>query len=210
MDGDAPRSGGELLQRRQAERATMDFLISTERLGIRSLESADAEAMFAYRSDPAISRYQSWEPVSVAEVREFISGLEEIELAAPGRWYQLGIVLRDSGELVGDVGIHAQGEDPRQVEVGITLAKAFHGRGFATEALRAVLAYLFRDLGKHRVFASVDPRNEASIALLERSGMRREAHLVESLWFKGAWADDVIYAMLYREFELLQAGGKIG
>jgi len=86
------------------------------------------------------------------------------------------------------------------VEIGITLARGFQGRGFATEALRAVLGYLFSTLGKHRVFGSVDPRNAPSLALLERVGMRREAHFVESLWFKGAWADDVIYAMLRREY----------
>ena len=86
------------------------------------------------------------------------------------------------------------------MEIGITLARGFQGRGFATEALRAVLGYLFSTLGKHRVFGSVDPRNAPSLALLERVGMRREAHFVESLWFKGGWADDVIYAMLRREY----------
>lgn len=184
----------------------MDYLILTERLELRSLEIGDAEAMFNYRTDAVISRYQNWEPKSVEEIRDFISGLTEIEIGTPGRWYQLGIFVRDSKGLVGDVGIHTQAQDPRQVEVGITLAKALHGRGFATEALRAVLGYLFKELGKHRVFGSVDPRNVASIALLERVGMRREAHFVESLWFKGAWADDVIYALLSREFRHLESG----
>jgi RimJ/RimL family protein N-acetyltransferase len=147
-----------------------------------------------------ISRYQNWEPGSVDEVRTFIAGLTEIGIETPGRWYQLGLFLRSSGELAGDCGIRVQPDDPRQVEIGITLATAFQGRGLATEAIKAVLGYLFDVFGKHRVYASVDPRNAPSLALLKRVGMRREAHFVESQWFKGAWADDVIFAMLKREY----------
>ena len=178
----------------------MDSTILTERLNIRRLELPDSEAVFQYRSDPLISRYQNWEPESVGEIQSFIAGLDKICMDTPGQWYQLGLCVRGSGELAGDCGIHVQVHDPRQVEIGITLARGFQGRGFATEALRAVLGYLFSTLGKHRVFGSVDPRNAPSLALLERVGMRREAHFVESLWFKGGWADDVIYAMLRREY----------
>lgn len=178
----------------------MDSIILTERLSIRRLEVCDAEAVFQYRSDPEISRYQNWEPQSVGEVRSFIAGLDEISIDTPGRWYQLGLYVSGSGELAGDCGIHVQSHDPRQVEFGITLAREFQGRGFATEALRAILGYLFTAMGKHRVFGSVDPRNAPSLALLERAGMRREAHFVESLWFKGAWADDIVYAILRREY----------
>jgi RimJ/RimL family protein N-acetyltransferase len=178
----------------------MDTPILTERLSIRRLELADAEAMFRYRCDPLVTRYQNWEPASVEEVRTFIAGLGEIGVDTPGRWYQLGLFLRETGELAGDCGIQVQAHDSRQAEIGISLAPAFHGRGLATEALRAVLGYLFTSLGKHRVYGSVDPGNAASLALLERVGMRREAHLVEGLWFKGAWADDVIFAMLEREY----------
>jgi RimJ/RimL family protein N-acetyltransferase len=185
----------------------MGFSILTKRLVIRLLEIGDAEAMFNNRSDPDISRYQSWEPESVEEMQNFILDLAEIEIGTPGRWYQLGIFIRDSRDIAGDAGIHTQEEDPRQVEIGITLAKAYQGRGLATEALEAVFGYLFNELGKHRVYASVDPRNTASIALLERLGMRREAHFVESLWFKGVWADDVIYALLSREFQQRGSGG---
>lgn len=178
----------------------MGHLILTDRLDIRPLQLADAEPMFSYRSDPAIARFQNWEPASIQEIRGFIADLSRIGIDTPGSWYQVGLFLRETGEMGGDVGIHVQAQDSRQVEIGITLARAFQGRGLATEALRAVLGYLFRDLGKHRVYGSVDPRNEPSLALLERVGMRREAHFVESLWFKGGWVDDVIYAILAREY----------
>ncbi len=62
------------------------------------------------------------------------------------------------------------------------------------------LGYLFGPTGQHRVFGSVDPRNTASVRLLESVGMRREAHFRESLWHKGEWVDDVIFAMLQTEW----------
>ncbi len=178
----------------------MDTLILTARLSIRPLAMGNADAMFRYRSDPLIGRYQNWEPASVGEVREFISAQAEIGIGTPGRWFQLGLFTRSSEEMVGDVGIHVLASDPRQAEIGITLARESQGRGLATEALGAVLEHLFVKQGLHRVYGSVDPRNAPSLALLTRVGMRREAHFVESLRFKGAWVDDVIFAMLKREF----------
>lgn len=107
--------------------------------------------MFAYRSDPLITRFQNWEPRSVKEIRTFIAGLAEIGIDTLGRWYQLGLFIRESEELAGDRGIYIQARDPRQVEVGITLARAFRGRGLATEALKAVLdeVCFYRDLLWH-------------------------------------------------------------
>jgi RimJ/RimL family protein N-acetyltransferase len=141
-----------------------------------------------------------WEPQDVPEVRSFIENLLGLEPDTPGTWYQLAITLRATGDLIGDCGLHFPTERQGQAEVGITLSPAHQGRGYATEALERVLEYLFGDLGKHRVYATVDPRNAPSIALLERVGMRREGHLRESVWVKGEWADDVIYAMLGREW----------
>jgi RimJ/RimL family protein N-acetyltransferase len=156
--------------------------------------------MAAYRSDPEVSRYQNWTVTSVAEVRSFIESLRGMELCA---WFQVGIALRETGALIGDCGIRwtdASETCPGQAEVGITLAPSFHGRGLASEALEALLGYLFTKVGVHRVFGSVDPRNLASMRLLRRAGMRQEAHCVESYWSKGAWTDDVIFALLEREW----------
>ena len=86
------------------------------------------------------------------------------------------------------------------MELGITLDPARQGRGYAAEAMRALLGFAFERLRAHRVRCSTDPRNRACVRLLEGLGMRREAHFRESLWFKGEWADDLIYAMLEREW----------
>lgn len=105
-----------------------------------------------------------------------------------------------SGELVGDCGLHFPEGRDHEAEFGITLMPAHQGMGYASEALRAVLQYLFITLDKHRVYGSTDPRNLPSQRMMERVGMRREAHFRESLWFKGTWVDDIIYAMLRREW----------
>lgn len=103
-------------------------------------------------------------------------------------------------------GIHVLETESRQAEIGITLAPAYQGHGYATEVMKAIFDYLLARLGKHRVFASVDPCNQPSMALMQRLGMRKEAHLVESLWFKDRWADDVIFAMLQREWISARTG----
>lgn len=171
---------------------------AADRLEIRSLLPSDAEVMFGYRSDPEVSRYQNWEPASVEEVGAFIEALHGTE---PPEWFQVGIALRGTGELIGDCGFRILPGDPRQAEIGISVAPAFQHRGYALEALRLLLGHLFSTLGLHRVHGSVDPRNAASLALLRRAGMRQEAHFMESYWSKGEWADDVVFGILEREWE---------
>lgn len=173
----------------------------TKRLRIDKLDIGNASAMYRYRSDPDIAKYQNWEPSDVEEIESFINGLDSIEFGQPGAWYQLGIFIKESDELIGDLGIHVQAEDSKQAEVGITLSGKYHGKGLASEAFTALLGLLFGQLELHRVFGSVDPRNTPSMALMQRVGMRKEAHLRESLWFKGSWVDDIIYAMLEREYK---------
>jgi len=179
----------------------VDPEILTERLSLSRLTASDAPAMYGYRCDPEVCRYQSFEPGSLEDVEAFIDGLQSNAFDAPGSWFQFAIRIRESGLLVGDLGTHFMADDPRQVEIGFTLAPAYWGQGLATEAVSGILSYLFGPAQKHRVFASVDPRNAPSIALLERVGMRREAHFRESLWFKGEWVDDVIFGVLKSEWK---------
>lgn len=178
--------------------------LETERLVLSRLEPPDAGAMFAYRSRPEIFKYQNWRPASVDEILTFIQGQAEAEPFTPGAWFQLGVRLREGGTLVGDCGVKVAADDAQQSEMGVTIAPGHQGRGYATEAQRAVLDFLFDRLGKHRVYASADPRNTASIALMKRLGMRQEAHHVESYWMDGAWADDVVFAILEREWRAVR------
>ncbi|MCP3963091.1 MAG: GNAT family N-acetyltransferase [bacterium] len=174
--------------------------ILTERLLLNRLLLSDTEALFEYRSDAEVSRYQDWATHSLDETARSIDSHRSVAFDTPGTWFQLAMRLRESGLLVGDLGVHFPAEEPQQVEVGFTVAASHQRRGFASEAVTGLLDHLFGTLRKHRVFASVDPRNAASIALLERLGMRREAHFRESLWFKGEWVDDVVFAILESEW----------
>jgi RimJ/RimL family protein N-acetyltransferase len=175
--------------------------IRTGRLALRDLEVSDAQRIFAYRSHPKVSRFQSWGTQSVDEIRSYIQSLSAIDSDQPGPWYQIGITLLSNRELIGDCGYRILETEPRQVEFGITLDPEQQSHGYATEALSALLGYLFVELGKHRAFGSVDPRNIRSIKLMERVGLRKEAHFVQSLWFKGEWVDDLIFAMLASEWK---------
>jgi len=129
---------------------------------VRPLCEQDAKPMFDYRSLPDVSKYQSWGSKSIDELLSFIRDNHAMEALTAGTWYQLGIVLKNNGCLIGDVGVHIADKDPRQVELGITVAPEFQRRGVAAEALSLLLNTLFVDLGKHRVFASINPRHMAS------------------------------------------------
>ena len=104
--------------------------------------------------------------------------------------------------LIGDIGIHFL-EDDAQAEIGYTISPDYQGQGYGTEAVSAVISYLFTGLRKHRIIASVDPRNTRSVKLLDRLGMRREAHFVKSIVIDGKWCDDCVYAVLREEWEVL-------
>ena len=173
--------------------------LETARLRLDALRHDDAAALFAYRADPAVSRYQGWRPVALDEAVRFIERQQAVAFDTPGSWFQFAVRLRETGELAGDLGLHFVDADT--MEFGVTLAPAYQGRGLAVEAVRAVLALVFGTLKRHRVYASVDPRNLSCVKLLERLGMRKEAHFRES-WRDGdGWADDAIYAMLASEWQ---------
>ena len=175
--------------------------LTTARLIIRRLGPSDAAALFHIRSQPAITHFQIWEPKSVADVSAFIARQIKLDLDEPDTWFQLGISLKKSEQLIGDCGLHFLENDSHQTEIGINLAPNQQGNGYATETLTAVFEFLFSDLGKHRVFASTDPENERTIRLLSRLGMRQEAHFRESFWFKGRWTDDLVFGILRREWQ---------
>jgi len=178
----------------------MDLEIITRRLRLSRLAPSDVMAIYEYRSDPEVCRYQSFEPGSIEDAAAFTARLQGYPFDTPGTWFQFAIRQAGSAEVIGDVGVHFPDDSPRQAEIGFTLAPAYQGRGYATEAVSALIEHLLGSCKKHRVFASVDPRNIRSVALLERLGMRQEAHFRESLWFKGEWVDDVIYAILRSEW----------
>lgn len=175
-----------------------------EWITLRRFTLADIRPFVAYRSDPDVARYQSWDaPYRLDQGERLIRAMQRQHPDTPGQWFQFAVILSSTGELIGDCGTKSDAADPRQAEIGYTIAKQRHGRGHGLDTVGTLLGYLFDGRGKHRVTASCDPRNTGSIRLLERIGMRREGHLRESIWFNGEWADDVLFAMLDREWKVL-------
>jgi RimJ/RimL family protein N-acetyltransferase len=176
--------------------------LRSPRLLLRRLRRDDVPDLCAYRSLPEVARFQSWDTFGVEDGERLIAeqvGRQDPDV--PGAWFQLAIVRSDSGEMIGDCGLHCRPDDSRQSEIGITLAPAHQGLGYATETLGVVLDYLFARLEKHRVTAVTDADNGAAAVLLSRLGFRQEGHHIESVWFKGKWGSEFSFALLRREWE---------
>ena len=175
--------------------------IVTQRLCLRPFRPGDLAAFVAYRTDPEVARYQSWDTsYSMDDAERFLASQEGLELGAPGAWVQLAAVDRRTGMLCGDCAVRVVTDQPATAEVGVTLAPAHQRSGLATEALAAVITELFEEHGLHRVCAMADDRNVAVHRLLGRLGFRCEARLVEADWFKGEWSTLRVFAVLRREW----------
>jgi RimJ/RimL family protein N-acetyltransferase len=170
------------------------------RVILRRFSRTDLNAFLAYRNDPKVARFQGWQWISRSEALAFVTRQQLQEIAKPGEWLQIVIALKQTGQPIGDCAFKVHAADMRQATIGITLSRAFQGQGFATEALSTLLDYVFLRGRLHRVQADTDPRNTAAWRLLERLGMRREARCRQSLWFKGRWADEFLYAILRHEW----------
>jgi RimJ/RimL family protein N-acetyltransferase len=175
--------------------------LETERLVLRPFEQGDVDALHAIHSDEENARYLYNEARTREQVQELIeTKIAGASIRAEGDWLSAAAALRATGELVCDVSLNWVSEAHKQGEIGFIAHPAHHGHGYATEATRPLLAFAFEELGLHRVVGRLEPRNVASARVLEKLGMRREAHLVENEWVKGEWQSELVYAMLAREW----------
>ncbi|HZU86313.1 MAG TPA: GNAT family protein [Anaerolineaceae bacterium] len=176
-------------------------LLKTPRLFLRPFQETDLATFVAYRSDPDVARYQSWAlPFTLEQATDFLKEMEGAQVGEPGTWYQFAVERQSHPGLIGDCAFQVASENEHQAQIGYTFSPSYQKQGYATEAVRGLLDYLFGDLHLHRVTATCDVENVASFRLLERIGMRREAHLVENIWFKGAWGSEYLYALLSKEW----------
>jgi RimJ/RimL family protein N-acetyltransferase len=167
---------------------------------IKPLALDDASVLFAYRSDELVYRYQCWLPENEPDAEDFIRKYSTHTFALPGSWFQLGIYLKPIARLIGDLGVHFLDEQHHAVELGFSIAPEHHRRGFAFEAVNEIFRFLFETMDIERIVASVDPRNEISIAFVEKLGMQKEAHVLKSIFCRGEWVDDAIYALQKRDW----------
>jgi RimJ/RimL family protein N-acetyltransferase len=174
--------------------------LDTPRLQLRRLTEADLLPMLSYRNDPQVARYQSWDSITESQLFDFIKEQSTLDPGVPDKWFQLAIEMKENHNMIGDVGLKVSAENPRQSEIGFTLSRSYQKQGLAFEAVSRLFDYLFTELGMHRIIAITDTRNTPSVALLERLGMRCEAHFHKSYWDAGEWTDEFLYAILEKEW----------
>lgn len=171
----------------------MDGTVETPRLVIRPLAPDDWRAVHAYASDAAVMRYVPGGALSEDRARAFVGGNGGDEARAAA-------VLKSEGRLIGHLPFHPWFA-PRIYEIGWVFHPRYHGRGYATEAAAALLRHGFEALGLHRVVAACQPENAASRRVMEKIGMRREAHFRKCFQVdETTWLDEYLYAILEEDW----------
>jgi RimJ/RimL family protein N-acetyltransferase len=181
--------------------AGVTYPLQTERLLLRPFVASDFVALYSYRSRPDVARFLYWDPESENEVRTALAKrMASTAIDSEGDVLALAAVLKTTDELIGDFILQWLSEEHRLGEIGFIIHPDHHGHGYATEAGLVLLRIAFEDLKLHRVIGRAEARNTASARVLEKLGMRQEAHLIENEYVKGEWQSELVYAILDREW----------
>jgi len=179
-----------------------DFPITTPRLTLRAFTPADLDELNSFQSRADVARYLYWGPRSRAESAAALAKrVHSSSLSKEGQLLAVAVELTETGQLIGDLNLEYLSSEHRQGEIGFVFHPDHHGKGFAAEAATELLRLGFEELGLHRIIGRCDGRNTASATLMERLGMRKEAHLRENEVVKGEWTDELVFAMLEDEWK---------
>ena len=167
--------------------------METARLRLRKMRRSDAEDIYAWASDPEVARYVLWDAHgSLRDTREYLRYIRWLyRHRLPASW---GIELKETGRMIGTIGVMAWVPDHHCAEVGYSLGRKWWRQGYASEALAELLNRLFAEPGVNRVEAMCDVRNPASARVMEKCGMRREGILRQRVYNKGEAVDVLLYA----------------
>jgi len=174
--------------------------LETERLVLREFVEDDWRALYAMESQPDVVRYQSNDVHDEQRSRTYVTDSIASARAEPRMIFELAITTRGDEAYLGRVGVRRSESDPRLGELWFVVSPAEQGKGYVTEAARALIGHAFAEVGMHRIYGDCDPRNPASARVMEKLGMRREGHLVQNVWIKGEWCDSVLFAILASEW----------
>lgn len=184
---------------------TLKLPLVTPRLLLRPYEDHDFNDYHALYSRPDVATYLYWEPGDADKVRAAFAKRKLQSVWREQNPFVLGVELKDEAKVVGEVVLIWLNQEHRAGELGFVLHPDYHGRGYAAEASQAMLALGFSTFELHRISGRCDVRNTASARLMERLGMRREAHFVANEWVKGEWTSEFVYALLQHEWRSAQA-----
>ncbi|GHA14430.1 N-acetyltransferase [Devosia pacifica] len=175
--------------------------LETERLTLRAFQRSDLEALRSYHLDPSVQRYTEVNCKDETDLAAALTAMrKQVSLNRPGDTLSLAIALNNTGEVIGQVCLRWADATAGQAEVRFILNPEFVGHGYASEALGSVFDMAFDHYRIHRIFARCDGRNDRSARLLQRLGMRLEAHYREHALFQGEWDEELHFAVLDREW----------
>jgi RimJ/RimL family protein N-acetyltransferase len=180
--------------------------ITTERLVLREIVPGDLPAVLAYQNNPLYLRYYAWSSRSEEDVRAFLKMLIDLQFEEPRRKFQLAITLAGDDTAIGNCGIRRKDHNDFEADIGYELNPQHWGRGYATEAARALVAFGFREFGLHRVSSWCVADNKGSERVMQKVGMTLEGRLRDNEFYKDRWWDTLQYAVLKDEWEALGGG----
>ncbi|MSP61324.1 MAG: N-acetyltransferase [Myxococcales bacterium] len=175
-----------------------EVTLRTPRLVLREFAIEDAPALNAIESIPSVMRYTMRDAQTPEESLEYVRERLAERAQDPRRTFDL-VVTRE-GEFLGRCGIQRTDVPLREAMIWFVIDPRSWGQGFASEAAEAVIGWAFEALALHRIYGDCDPRNTGSARVMEKLGMRREAHIRENVFLKGEWCDSWIYALLDHEW----------
>lgn len=180
--------------------------LTTDRLILRDFTADDWPAVWAYQRDPRYLRLYPWTERTPEAVQAFVQMFIDQQAAQPRTKYQLALVFKDGGELIGNCGIRRTSAAAHEADIGYEFSPEHWGHGYATEAAKAMLAFGFNTLGLHRVWAECVADNIGSIRVLEKIGMQQEGCLRHKEYYKGRWWDQLLFAILEDEWRKIERG----
>ncbi|MFI7703203.1 GNAT family N-acetyltransferase [Nonomuraea sp. NPDC049480] len=172
--------------------------LTTPRLLLREFRTSDHAAVHAFAGDPEVTRYTDWGPNSLHDTTTFLTEVARDARDLHRCRITLAVVEREHDMLIGSIELRTTSASHQRGEMGYVVHHHWWGRGYASEAARALLRWGHHELGLHKISATCDPDNAASARVLTKIGMRREGHLREHLYVRGQWRDRLLYAALAR------------
>lgn len=174
--------------------------ITTQRLLIRQFVETDLAYLLAYHTHPQSYAYQSAPPMDEERAIRFLNKQADPRKWGAAGWLALAVYHIDDAKMIGEVGVFVKPEPESEGDIGWMIHPDYHGRGYATEAAQIVIRFAFEQRGLHRLTSECNTRNTASWRLMERLGMRREGHSLQSLLLHDKWYDEYHYALLRDEW----------
>lgn len=174
------------------------MLLETPRLMLREFRADDFDELYAMQSRPESVRFEP--DKSAEDVRAYLSQAAQQAQAQPRSHFRFAIAIRPDDNVRGFIGLALNRDMIRDWEIGWLVHPDHWGRGYASEAARRVLAFAFSELDAHRVIAFCDVENRASERVMQKLGMRHEGTTRKTRLLRGAWHDELLYAVLESEW----------